>query len=542
MTEIENQLTRHEKLPHRAHQLVGVERLCERPFFFLADEVGAGKTKQVVDASQILFDRGKIDTVVVVTPAPFRSTWADPDPLLGEVAKHCWDETSNMVQEYSRERDEPEFEGGSLNWLVTNYEFIRRDDRLRDLVRLLQGRRTWLVLDESWAVKGNSDQMRACRTLRWKRADRFALLNGTPLADGKPEDLYYPVMMMDTGILGANNRAHFRAKYCVMGGYMGKQVVDYQNLDELNARVAPHVLSRRTRDCFDLPPMLPPVTIEARMSTATWNRYYVPMRDEMAAWLGSRASTASQAIVKALRLAQICAGYLGGLEDLGVAPAKKPLEPIPEWLRARTGAAQVDPGDWLAETVSRPDFKKVGETGTGAVAEIGRESLDAFLFWLDSLPQRPAKLLVWARFKPELERATLALRERYPDVYRIKGGQDSGAGRAEREMAKLVLAPGGDPRPCAVVGNQKAGGASLNLSAASVMAYLSQGPALLERTQSIGRMERPGQSSPMTVADVLVAGPKGQKTIVHHTVRSLRAKDDMARWTVNQWRRIIEEE
>jgi hypothetical protein len=63
--------------------------------------------------------------------------------------------------------------------------------------------------------------------------------------------------------------------------------------------------------------MLDPVIIEARMSNDEW-KIYKDMRDDMVSWLGSSVSTASQAIVKSLRLAQICSGYLGGLEELDI--------------------------------------------------------------------------------------------------------------------------------------------------------------------------------------------------------------------------------
>jgi superfamily II DNA or RNA helicase len=82
----------------------------------------------------------------------------------------------------------------------------------------------------------------------------------------------------------------------------------------------------------------------------------------------------------------------------------------------------------------------------------------------------------------------------------------------------------------------------LNFSAANIAVYLSNGPALIERTQSIGRIERPGAKQPMLIVDVIATGPKGQKTIDHQIMKSLRAKEDMARWTVQQWRNALQEE
>lgn len=528
-------LAANEKLAHREHQLVGVRTLLEHPYFLLADEVGCGKSKQVVDTTQIFWLRQReLDTVCVVTPGFARSTWADEDPLMGEVAKHAWDSVPNVIHEYHKHYTNLQFDPSALNWIVTNYEFIRRLDRLHELMWHLKGRRTMMVFDESWAIKGFSDQMKACRTLRYKRGQRVVELNGTPLADGKPQDLYYPMMILDPNILGVENRTHFKTKYCIMGGYLNKQVVAYQNLDDLNAKIAPFVLSRRTRDCWDLPPMLDPVMIEARLTPATW-KLYTEMRDDMVSWLGSQVSTAKQAIVKALRLAQITSGFLGGLEDLdddGPLVEGSQLEdvcgPRPQWLRSIHGESET--------SIQSKSPTPIIQTAGPSTREIGREKLDALVYWLETRGQLPHKLLTWCRFKPELARASVELGKIYPNVFQLRGHQT----KADRAAAKSFLAPGSDPRPGVVVGNQRAGGASLNFAAANIAVYLSNGPALLERTQSIGRIERPGATQPMLIVDVIATGPKRQKTIDHAILKALRSKDDMARWTVDQWRQLMQ--
>jgi hypothetical protein len=546
VTILRDVLSAHEKVPHRSHQLEGVEQLVALTdptrgistwtpggrsipgVFVLFDEVGAGKTKQVIDAAQILWTGlgeiapRTIDTVVVIAPGYARSTWADEDPVLGEVAKHAWDMVPNVIHEYHKHYDTLRFHPNALNWVVSNYEFIRRDQRRNDLIRQLRGRRTWLVLDESWSVQGASDQMRACRLLRVRRADRVTELNGTPLSDGKPENLYYPAMIGDPDILGVRTRTEFRAKFCIMGGYMNKKAIAYQNLDEFNARLAPYILSRRTRDCFDLPPMLDPIIVEARLTPATW-ALYTQQRDDMVTWLGSQVSISKHAIVKMLRLTQITSGFLGGLEEmLPDAPVAAPTDPMPQWLRTATG---------LVEDAPPPMSSGPGPS----TREIGREKLDATLHWLDTFATPPHKLLVWCKFTAELERMTRALEKIYPVVANLRGGQSA----EDREAAKALLAPNGDPRQGAVVGNPKAGGASLNFSAANIAVYVSRGPALIERTQTIGRIERPGATQPMLIVDVVATGPRGQKTVDHGMLKALRNKEDMARWTVAQWRALL---
>lgn len=556
---IEQLLASNEKLVHRLHQQIGAEQLVldtdpnrtaewsggtvSRSIpnvFALFDEVGAGKTKQVVDAAQILYLWGRIDTMLIIAPGYARSTWADDDPTLGEVAKHAWDIVPNIVHEFHRGYTDLDMTDKGLHWVVSNFEFIRQEHRMDEMIKVLKGRRVWMVVDESWNIKNRSLQTRACIKIRRKRADRATILNGTPLSDGKPKDLFYQMMFLDPGILGVDSQSKFKAHYCITKElpkvegekYTREKVVDYQNMDEFNARVAPYTLSRRTRDCFDLPPMLDPVTIEATLTKETW-KIYQQMRDDMVAWLGTQATVSKAAITKVLRLAQITSGFLGGLETIEedfdlTAPSSEPTnQPIPDWLKPHAAG----PFGPAAPPVISPH-------GVGKLTKpIGREKLDAFLKWFDEL-NRPHKMLAWCRFKPELERLRQELFRYYPEVLELRGGQAPEVRRAVKEF----LAPDGNPAPGAVVGISGTGAASLNFSGAWLMVFMSHDPALIKRTQSIGRVERPGQKSPMLIVDVVAHGPKGQKTVDHHILKALREKQDMATWTVNRWRKMLEDE
>src|SRR5678816_1878583 len=85
-----------------AHQLIGISKLTEMRYFALFDEMGAGKTKQVIDAAQILFEHNIIDRVIVVAPVAVRSVWYDPE--LGELKKHLWPDVPVWVTEYHARR------------------------------------------------------------------------------------------------------------------------------------------------------------------------------------------------------------------------------------------------------------------------------------------------------------------------------------------------------------------------------------------------------------------------------------------------------
>lgn len=520
--------------PQKIHQLVGTDALVryddpERGrtvggVFALCDEVGCAKTRQVIDAAQFLHLQDVIDTAIIVTIGSARTVWADPDAVLGEVARWAWGDVPNTVHEFRGGMIDFQF---GLNWVVTNYEFLRSEDRLKELGRQIKRRKNWIICDEAWAIKNRkAQQTKACRALR-KVCVRATILNGSPVTQ-TPMDLYSQFHFLDptNTILGVKNFTHFRAHYAVMGGFGGKKVVGYQNLEELTKRTAPYVLARATRDCWDLPDMLDPITLDAKMTDATWATYRKMRDDLIVEFNNGTISLAKQAGVKALRLAQITSGFLGGIiDDVTKQERQTADDGRPAWLDPAPVAKMFDvPVNMIA------DAKPLTRT-----IEVGREKLNVVMEWLTENGGGPEKLLFWCRFRPELERALQAMRMLYPTVHAIRGNQTD----EEREEAKRALAPGGSTHRCAVGGNVQAGGASLNLAGAAMAIYFSNSWSLKDRVQSTGRIERPGQTSPMQIIDVVATGPRGQKTVDHKIVRALRAREDVAKWTVKQWRDAI---
>src|SRR5580704_2834887 len=300
------------------YQVEGIQHLVDQPYFFLADTMGLGKSLQVIVAAQILFEQGIIDRVLVIAPASVKNVWYCPD--FGELKKHLW--ISSTIQEFhARSRTWQTHSSASesaMRWLITNFEFIRSKNRLTQLLPYCTAK-TLLVLDESSAVKThNAEQTKAVRQLRAK-CGRVTLLNGTPISQS-PLDLFSQANLMDPSILDCKYIIYFKARYAVLGGYKvnGRptQIVKWINMEDLQRRMKPYTLRRLKEDHLkDLPPKLPPVTLTATLTDATW-KHYVAMRNEMITFLeGPSVSVAQQAMTKMIRLSQITSGFLGGVED-----------------------------------------------------------------------------------------------------------------------------------------------------------------------------------------------------------------------------------
>ena len=535
--------------PPFEHVKIGVRKIVENPYLLLADDMGLSKTAQSIIAAQFLHDADVIDRVIVIAPAAVRSAvWFDPD--LGQLKEQVFDDKLNMVSEYHarirRWVNGPE-DAKPLRWIVSNFEFVR--DK-RNLATLLQycGPKTFLVLDESSAVRGyDSAQTEACMILRWQtnkkgrpilgmpRCGRILEMNGTPVAES-PLDLFSQGNLLHPSILDCRYITHYKARYAVQVPVLSSHRKDengkalplkdrwnrdvmtiasgpegWTNLDDLTRRFAPYVLRREAKS-LGIDFALPPVGFDVALSEPTW-RAYQDMKREMVAWLKSGVATAAQAGVKAIRLAQMCSGFVGGVEDAGFgdAPLLAPADGI-EW--------------------------------------IGREKLDFALElhakWLKADPD--LKLLTWCRFVPELKKYLQEEVKAFPSIpvgaacgQKVMNGIESQ--KAERERALRLLHPKTAPPGAATVGATSGTGAiGLNFTACRTVLDLSYDMSPWKKRQGDARVNRPGQTGPVSFFYLVATGPKGQRTIDHHTMLRRLGKMQINDLTVAGWVKMLEEE
>ncbi len=537
MTDVEKQelaylLVERSRLKPFKHQIEAVQFFYDRPYAGNFSEMGTGKSKITIDTAQALYLHNKVDTVVVITDASIRSVWYDPE--LGELAKHLWKGLPSRVTEYHSRLRVWDWEEGKirLNWLITNYDYVINEVRLKELMATC-GPRTMLVLDESSAIKNHrAARTKACLKIR-KKCGRVVLLNGTPIANA-PFDMLSQGNMMHEDILECGGIGHFRARYAEMGGYvvetawgnMATQVLKWKNLDDLKERFKPHVIRFMKRDCLDLPPKLPPVTMTVAMSPPLW-KIYKEMRDEMVVWMNSGVASANQVIVKILRLSQITSGFLGGVENFDKV-LDEGTENLPDWLKE----------------LQLPMPFETRATPHSPVVEIGTEKLDLFLEWYaQKLIEDPQlKLLVWCRFVPELKRLVRVLREKYQKSVQVEamfGDQKPD----ERTRALRLL----DPRttcsgPGVVAATIGTGGKGHTFTAAHTVVNMSFDYSLEKYLQAMDRVDRIGQTVSVSYIDIAAVGPSGQKTVDHQIIKAREAKQDLATWTTQAWVKALLEE
>lgn len=492
-----------------AHQVEGVLKLVTNDSFALFDEMGAGKSKQVIDAACCLAEARKIDAVVVVAPASVRCVWTNAE--MGEIKKHAWDSLSVHVYDYHRTKrlvwgNSFALGKADLPFFVANYEFLRSANRLKEfLIALRSYASILLVLDESSYIKKHTTQQaKAIKRLR-QHCARCVLLNGTPVTNS-PLDLYSQMNILSEKVLrNYKNFYHFRSHYCVMGGFENKQVVKHINLDKLSKLVAPYVLRRLKKDCMDLPEKLY-TQREIALTDESWRRYKELKRDAIITLSQNDMRIEPNGAVRIMRLAQLTSGILGGFPVAG-------------------------------EESELLSWEIVADSST-STQDLSFEKMQFAIEYLQNESTAQA-VIVWCRWRRERERLYEALAGySIGNVYQIYGGQS----QKERERAVERFSSVNGAGRCILLAQPHAGGLGLNLVAATEAVYLSNDFSLSARLQSEDRCHRAGQRHAVTYVDVLATGPNGQQTVDHAIIKALRKKEDIAAWTAKRWVRELQEE
>lgn len=536
------------------HQFEDTEWLTKQRFAFIASEMRTGKTKIVIDAMQFLYMQGLIDTVIVMVPAPVRDVWYDPG--LGELAKHLWRITPAVITEFhSNPRTwawRVEGIAGTLKpmrWIISNYEFVRNEATV-DVLAQFAGPRTVIVGDESAFLRNHkSQQTEMFYKLRY-RCGRVVLMNGTPIYHN-PLDLFSQGNILHPSILECKYITHFKNRYSIQEpvlGPGGKPVLDpktgravqkiasFINLDDLQRRFDRCTVRRMQAECLDLPPKLDPVSITPMLKPTTW-RAYCAMRDELVVWLESgEVASAMTAATKVMRLAQITSGLLGGIEDSGVMEEDTVAEGL---------LSSLD----LSDVPDVPTKEKPTETTVPAhvpkapIREFSREKLDVLLWFLEKRWEEDprAKIIVWCRFRPELERTLRVAREKFPNVIiaAIAGGQSRKVRVEALGLLKPETAP---PGPVLVIGIFGTGSYGLDMCASHTSVTLSHDYSPGRVAQTADRVYGPAQKHPVAYFNILAVGPKGQKTIDHAIVEARMRGEDVATWTASAWIKAIKSE
>lgn len=223
------------------YQNEAVEKMIDRRRVLVAYDLGLGKTVLTIAAVEGIRDMDGIGGVLVVCLSSLKYQWAK------EIAK--FSDRTSIVIDGSRKQREAQY--GSLeqyDYVIVNYEQVVND------WDLLSG---WefdvLIMDEATAIKGfRAKRSRRVKELSKRIPVRFAL-TGTPIENGRPEELYSIMQAVDSTVLGQRFDL-FDQTFIVRNRFGG--VERYRNLPKLHERLTSASVRKSQTDA-DVAPYLP---------------------------------------------------------------------------------------------------------------------------------------------------------------------------------------------------------------------------------------------------------------------------------------------
>ena len=121
-------------------------------------EMGTGKSKVAIDNAGVLFEAGKIDTLIVLAPKGVYRNWARleipahlPDRIERDIV--VWNPSPKSKEKSALKAFALPHEGDDLRILVMNIEALSTVKGQRYLAAVLKMSKAFLALDESTAIK-----------------------------------------------------------------------------------------------------------------------------------------------------------------------------------------------------------------------------------------------------------------------------------------------------------------------------------------------------------------------------------------------------
>ena len=453
----------YQTVPYK-HQEKTLARCAYRKEFAFFLEMGLGKSKVLLDNAAVLFEAGKINALLIITPKGNLRNWDK-----NEIPKHLPDRIDkkvvvwqpNHTKKWQQEYSELVLEEHSdrLEILTMNVEAFSTEKGLKFARAFVLNHETMIAVDESTLIK-NPQAKRTKSLLGLSREAPYKrILTGFPVTK-TPLDLYAQCAFLNPLLLGFKSYYAFKARYAItrmrrMGHNSFQEVVGYHRMDELQGMLK-EFSARWTKDkCLDLPEK---VYMQRSIELSDeQKKAYTQMKKEALMVLSDEVYTTQTVLTQLMRLQQIVAGSL----------------------RSPSGEVQVLKNN------------RIGET-------------------LNVLEEISGKAVIFAVFQTDIEQLVKKIAEVY--------GDDSVAsyyGKTPQRDREDILDNFQDPdHPLRFfVSNPHTGGRGLTLTAASHMIFFSNSYDLELRIQAEDRIHRIGQDKSCTYIDLVCENTVDEKIL-----------------------------
>jgi SNF2 family DNA or RNA helicase len=455
-----------------AHQITALEKSWDKEEYAYFMEMGTGKSKVLIDNIAILYDKGKINGVLIIAPKGVYKNWYSSE-IPTHLASHIqyksvlWTASiSKTKQEELNSLFKSDF---NLHVLVMNVEAFSTKKGLQFALKFLNSHKTLMAVDESTTIKTPSAKRTKSILALSKSAVYRRILTGSPITKS-PLDLYTQCGFLNEDLLGFSSYYAFRSRYAHMiernfGGRRVQIVKSYQRLDELSKLIEPFSYRVLKEDCLDLPEK---IFIRREIElTEEQLKLYSTMKQMALATLNGKLLTAPNVLTQLMRLHQITCGHF------------------------------------------KSDDGKIQELKNNRLEEL-----------MSILEETEGKAIIWANYIYDIERISAAIKKEYGDDSVV---EYYGAIHTDERQKNIERFQDSQSPFRFFIGNPQTGGYGITLTAANTVIYYSNGYDLEKRLQSEDRAHRIGQKKSVTYIDLIA-----EKTIDEKIVKALRKKIDIA--------------
>ncbi|ATO48627.1 DEAD/DEAH box helicase [Brevibacillus laterosporus] len=293
--------------PWGEFQVKGFNLMVSKDFLILADDAGLGKSWQVANAIEAKKKLGHLKRGIVLAKASLLFNWRDEihmhTNLKSVVMAGTVNQRAKLYNQLTNDED--------WDVIIMSYETFRCDIHnleLLDNYRELQ----FCVMDEAHKIKNPNSKIGSL-IHRINFRSRY-VLTATPLPNSPIESFNY----LRFGKRTDYNWWQFQARYAIMGGFNGKEIVGYQNIMELKNLIQINMLRRRKKDKLKELPEVAFKKINLSM-TPTQSKLYQAVKEEITEELKDTSlDRIPSALTKLLRLQQVT----DSIELIGVSPGK----------------------------------------------------------------------------------------------------------------------------------------------------------------------------------------------------------------------------
>lgn len=426
-------------------------------------EMGTGKTIVSIAVAGCMYQYGKVNRVLVVAPLSILGVWQEEFEKFADFPYSLTILSGTVAKKKEQLKN---ITGNGLQVVVVNYESAwRLEEDLKaynaDLV----------IADEAHKLKENRSKQSQGMHHIGDKARYKLLLTGTVITN-RELDVFSQYRFLNPQIFGTSFYA-FRNQYFDMGGYCNHTPIFRKWMCDDFLQKLHSIAFRVTKaECLDLPSVTEEVRqVDLEPKAA---KLYDNIEDESYAELGKAEVTTANILTRLLRLSQITGGHL--TDDDGV------------------------------------------------VNTVSSAKLDALSDIIDTAMAENKKIVVMARFVPEMDDIQELLEKKKICYAVVRGGVKD----RESEIHRFQY----DDKCRVFVGQIAAAGLGITLTAASTMVFYSLDYNMSNFEQAKARIHRAGQKENCHYIYLVC-----RNTIDRKVLYALRKKMNLAKILVDDYRK-----